>query len=576
MMRAAYSIIVVDSLRHLWRKKAFWIINGVLALGPVLISSVIFLVNPDHPISFGVSAPGVFTLALNYLVLPFLVAPAILDDFGKVGEILWSSPLDNLVYIAGRFSGLWLGLAAGSLLQLVGWFLASLLWLNTLTEWVWLLSLVIYLLANFLGLSVVFLLAVLTRRTLPLVLVWAALWVWFYYTVIFSEALAEGFNPIFSLAFSNIFVHNLSLSPSSGLGLIQGQVLGMFAWFFGLGLVILSLTLLLTTRLDQRRSTRHDRLSFSLAGVALLAATSGYLINARGIRVHAVPPSPQDVQIDAWQVLGQHTELDVYAKNGLISGTSQMLFSLSQKIERPEVVLRLNAGLDLTKASDETGQLLSTQRVGDSVVINLPAIPQAPVSLYLAWEGHLQIPYLAFEQEWRWFDWPEDYGFAYMPQALRGLVIPRGGYLLRDGDWMPWPWSTGPHQAAENSLVIHPHGAEAVASVPLENGMAVWQGTLPEGLLVFLPDKQVESGRITLAMSGLASRQHLEQARLFANAATTLAQLFETPLPHYVVVLPYLNKVIWSGDFVLVPDGSGNYLEHTFSWLYQHDVTNPL
>jgi hypothetical protein len=575
MMRAAYSSIVVDSVRHLWRKKAFWIINGVLALGPVLISSIVFLVDPNQPISLGVSVPGLFTLALNYLVLPFLVAPAILDDFGKVGEILWSSPLDNLVYFAGRFSGLWLGLVVGSLLQLCGWFLASLLWLNILTEWVWLLSLAIYLLANFLGLSVVFLLAVLTRRTLPLVLVWGALWVWLYYRVVFSEALAEGFNPIISLAFTNVLFHNLSLSPSLGLGLIQGQVLGMFAWFFGLGLVVLSLALLLTSRLDERRSTRHGWLTYCLAGVALSAAIGGYLVNARGVRVHAAPRSPQDVQVDVWQVLSQHTEIEVNAKDGMISGTSTMVFSLAGEIKRAEMVLRLNAGLDLTEASDETGRTLSAERVGDSVVIALPAMPQAPVTLYLAWEGQLQIPYLAFEQEWRWYDAPYDYRFTYMPQALRGLVKPRGGYLLREGDWMPWPWSTGPHQAAENSLVIRPHGAAVVASVPLENGTALWQGTLPEGLLVFLPGKQEDTGSITLAMSGLTGRQHLEQARLYANAAGTLARLFDTPLPRYVVVLPYLNKVIWSGDLVLVPDGSGAYIERSLFWLYQQDVTAP-
>jgi hypothetical protein len=349
----------------------------------------------------------------------------------------------------------------------------------------------------------------------------------------------------------------------------------MFAWFFGLGLVVLSLALLLTARLDQRRSTRHGWLTSSLAGVALLAAVGGYLINARGVRVHAAPRSPQDVQVDVWQVLSQHTEMDVNAKNGTISGTSKMVFSLADEIKQAEMVLRLNAGLDLTEASDETGRTLSAERVGDSVVIALPAMPQAPVTLYLAWEGHLQIPYLAFEQEWRWYDGPDDYRFTYMPQALRGLVKPRGGYLLRDGDWMPWPWSTGPHQAAENSLVIRPHGAEVVASVPLENGMVVWQGTLPEGLLVFLPGKQEDTGSITLAMSGLASRQHLEQARLFANAVSTLARLFDTPLPRYVVVLPYLNKVIWSGDLVLVPDGSGDYIELSFFWLYQQDVTLP-
>jgi hypothetical protein len=575
MIRSTYTSIVVNSIRQLWRKKAYWVIQGLLTLGPVLISSIIYLVDPDNPMSLGVGVPGIFALALNYLFLPFLVAPAILDDFGKVGEILWSGPLDNLVYFAGRFSGLWLGLAAGSLLQLCGWFLASLVWFNILTEWVWLVSLVIYLLANFLGLCVVFLLAVLTRRTLPLMLGWGTLWVWFYYTVIFGESLAETFNPMISTAFTNIFFHNLSLSPSLGLGLVQGHVLGMFAWFLGLGLVALSLAFLLTAWLDPRRSTRRSWLAPILVILALLAAAGGYLANAGGIRAHAVPPSPQDVQVDAWQVLSQHTEVAVNAQSGTISGASEMVFSRAGEIERAEIVLRLNSGLELTAVSDESNRMLSAARVGDSVVIDLSAMPQEPVTLDLAWEGRLQIPYLAFGQEWRWYDAPNDYGFTYLPQALRGLIQPSGGYLLRDGDWIPWPWSTGPHQAAVNYLVIRPQGAEAAASVPLENGAAVWQGLLPEGLLVFLPGQQVETGDITLAMSRLVGRQHLEQARLFASAARRLAQLFEIPTPRYVIVLPYLNKVIWSGDLVLIPDSGGDYIELNFYWLYDHDVSNP-
>ena len=211
-MRYTYKSVVVNSIRHLWRMRAFWIIQGILAIGPVLVSSIAYLSEPNNPLTLSMGVPGVGTLALNFLVLPFLVAPAVLDDFGKVGEILWSSPLDNLVYFAGRFSGLWLGLTTGSVLQLCGWFLASLLWFNLLTEWVWLVSLAIYMLANFLGLSAVILLAVLIRRKLPLMLSWGVLWVWFFYQVIFAESLAEGFNPMSTTAFTNIFFHNLSLS----------------------------------------------------------------------------------------------------------------------------------------------------------------------------------------------------------------------------------------------------------------------------------------------------------------------------------------------------------------------------
>lgn len=575
MIRHTYTSIVRNSIRQIWRKKAFWVITGVLSLAPLLISVIVYLVNPDSPVAPGVGAPGVFTLSLNYLVLPFLVAPAILDDFGKVGEILWSGPLDNLVYFAGRFSGLWLALAAGSLVQLTAWFLASLVWLNLLTEWVWLLSLAIYLLANTLGLSLVFLLAVLFRRNLPLMLTWAALWVGMYYSVIFGAALAESFTPMISMAFTNIFFHNLSLSPSLGLGLVRGQLLGMFAWFFGVSLAALSLALLLTALLDERRSTRLGWLMPTLAGAALLAAVGGYAVNARATAAHAVPVSPQDVQVDAWEVQRQHTVLQVDARSGRISGEAEMVFAPVEELKKAELVLRLNAGLELTALSGESGDALEAQRVGDSVVIQLPAAPQAPIILKLSWAGRLQIPYTAFEQQWRWHDAPGDYGYRSMPQALYGLVQSNGGFLLRDGDWMPWIWTTSPHLAAENTLEIHPRGGRAVASTPLQDGAAVWQGSIPEGLLVFLPGKQISAGYSTLVISRLAGTQHQAQARRYASAAQVVAEQFEIPAPRYVVVLPYLNKLVWSGDLLLIPDGSGQYINISLIWLYYHDATNP-
>ena len=575
-MNSMFVSVMTNAIRILWRKRSFWVIQGLLAFGPLLISCIAYLVDPQNPISLSTGAPGVGTLALNYLVLSFLVANLILEDFGKVGDILWSGPLDNLAYFAARYCGLWLGLAAGSLLQIAGWFLASLLWFNLLAEWVWLLSLAIYLLANTLGLSAVFLLVVLARRTLPVMLGWAVLWVWLFYSVIFSDGLSEEFTPISSTAFSNVFFHNLTLSPSLGLGLAQGRVLGMFAWFLGLSLLMFSLALLFSALLDARRSTRTTWFAPVLAGCALLAVFGGYAVNARAITAHAVPASPQDIQVDAWDVLRQHTVVEVDAGSGVISGIMEIELAPAPdgRIDRPEIVLRLNNGLTATAAGDN-GQALPVERVGDSIVVRLPDMPQQQVGLNLAWEGQLQIPYTAFEQPWRWFDAPDDLGFTQMPQVLGGLGQPNGGFLLRDGDWMPWPWSTLPHQARQNYLEIRPSGAEAAASVALVNGAAVWQGIIPKDLVVFLPGKQVNSGGATLALSPLTGRQHLGRAALFSTAAAELAGLFGIEQPRTVVVVPYLNQLSWSGDLLLIPDGSGYYQEMSNYWIYAHDITNP-
>jgi hypothetical protein len=570
-MMATYFSVTRNAARQLWRRRTFWIVQGLLFVVPLLFAVLTFLSTTWPPSGTGV--PGLVFLALNYLLLPVLVSPVILDDLGKVGEILWSSPLDSLVHFTGLFSGLWVGLLVGSLMQLGGWFLANLFWTNMLSEWTWLLSLAIHLLANTLGLSLTFLLALLIKRTLPLLLTWSALWMWIFFSVVFSETLAEGFNPFSTTAYSNIFFHNLMLSPSMGLGLVRDQVLGMFAWFLGLSLLALSLALLLAPRIDARRSTRLSWFAPLMAGLSLLAAVGGYLMNRNAIEAHAIPPSPRSVQIDTWEVLSQRTLVEVDVASGVISGSSALQLSPRLSLDRPEVVLRLNAGLDLTEASDESDQELSFHQLGDSIVISLAEVPHTPVLLNLTWQGQLHIPYTAYDQNWRHYDAPYPYGFTHMPQPLKALIQPAGGYLLRDGDWMPWPWSSAPHQARENHLTIRAQGGEVVASAPIQNDQAVWQGALPEGLVVFLPAKKIQAGNMTLAASPLVGQQHLQQAGLFAEAAARLASLFNAPVPRYVVVVPYLSELVWSGELLLVPDGSGYYLSKPIEWLFTADVT---
>jgi len=572
---ATYLSVTKNKIRQVWRRRSFWIIQGFLTLIPVLMTVLIFLSGARAAFSEVFVVPGVFTLSLYLLVLPILVGPAILEDFGKIGEILWSSPLDGLTHFTGVFSGLWLTLLSGSLLQLSGWFLADLFWTNFLTEWVWLYSLAIHLIVNTLGLGLTLLLAILVRRVLPLLIGWAALWVWAYFRVIFSEGLMEGFNPMHTTAYVNAFFHNLQLSPSLGLGLGRDQVLGMMAWFLGISLAALGLALLLSLLADRRRAVRRGWTIPLATVLSLLALGAGYTLNARAISAHAISPSPRNVQIDAWKVLSQRTEIEVNAARGSISGTAQLTLSPQKKLDLPEIVLRLNTGLTLKTAYDETGHALATSRQGDSLVISLPTIPTAPFTLTLAWEGKLHIPYTAYEMKWLHYDAGYPYGFTYIPQALKALLQPDGGFLLRDGDWMPWPWSTTSHQAGQNSLVIRPKGGDAVASVPMQDGVATWEGPLPEGLLVFLPGQRSQVDGMTLAASPRLGSQHMQQAAIFAAAAQQLASLFDESLPRYVVVTPYLPNLVWSSDLLLVPDGSGYYLSRPMEWLYQNDVNGP-
>lgn len=570
-MLKVYLSVLQNEVRRLWRRRSFWIIHGLLAGLPALIL-LLFAGTPGIPLQDGLYIPGVSTLALYYLVLPILAGPAILNHLGQVGEIVWSSPLDSLTHFAGVFSGLWLGLAAGVAMQLGGWFLAHLLLVDFLPGQVWLFSLSIYLLALTLGLSLTFLLAMLVRRILPVLLIGAGLWVWTYLSVVFAEALAEGFLALSGSAFRNVFFHNLALSPSLGLGLEADQVRGMFAWFLGLSLAAAGLALVLAPRADPRRATRLAWFAPLLLVLGVAAAAAGYGVNHSALAAHASPPSPRQVQIDAWEVLSQRTLVEVDASRGAVAGSSQLQLAPRLASGPAEIVLRLNPGLALTAVRGEGGQALASLRVGDSVVIDLGSPPQGPVSLELAWEGVLQIPYTAYEQRWRHANAPYPYPFTHMPQPLQTFIQPVGGYLLRDGDWKPWPWTTQPHQADENYLAVRAQGGEAVASVPMEDGAAVWEGRLPDGLLAFLPDRQTTVAGMTVAVSPLAGTLHQEQAKLFAEAAGQVAALFAALPPRYVVVAPYLSNLVWSGELLLVPDASGQYLARPVGWLYQREA----
>ena len=413
------------------------------------------------------------------------------------------------------------------------------------------------------GISLVYLLAALTRRMLTLYLGWAVLWVALFYSLLFSDGLWETFSPMQATAFYNIFFHNLKLSASLGLGLAADRVTGMGIWFLSVSLTVAGLALFLLLLADRRRTVRRAWLPLLFFSGSLCLAVTGYALNTRAIIAHAQTTSPLDPQIDAWQVLSQQTEVDVNPDSGLISGTSRLALSPQGPLTHPEIILRLNPGLTMTAANAETGQSLPVQRRGDSVAIGLPAIPTEPLTLDLAWQGRLRFPLSTFEMNWLFSDAPFPINFMYMPQAIQGLLTSQGGYLLRDGDWMPWPWTSLPHQAEKTSLVIRSAGGDPVApgkgSDPLQAGQVAYQEPLPEVILAFLPDRQVSLDGTTLSFSPLVGNQQIQQGRLFAEAAAQLSALTGEPPPRQIVIAPYLGRLVWSDDLLLVPDGSGFY-----------------
>ncbi len=562
-----FRAVMWNEMRVLWRRRSFWILQAVLFL-PAVVVIVISLFDPIlGQVFYGQGIPGLGLVPLLYLVMPILAGPAILRDLESIGELLWSSPLDPLVHHTGIFTGLWLGLLPGTLLQLGSWRLAGIFVPTPPPLFTWPYTLGLYLLTNTLGISLVFLAATLTRRMLPLLLGWTALWGFVFFKVDFMEGLNEAYFPMATLAFWNVFFHNLALSPTLRLGLSQRLVLSMLVWFLGLALAAFALTGLLGWLFDRRRTLRNLVVWGALSAVGLVLLAGGYALNAAAAAAAAPPVSPLDPQIDRWQVVEQTTRVEVNARNGELSGTATLHLEPDEDLEEPRLVLRLNPGLEVARAIAGGNKPLTWERQGDSVIFALPAPAEGALWLELDWEGELQISFLSYDLPWMWADGPEDLSYVYAPLPVRGLILPHVGYLLRDGDWMPWPWVTSPHQALVGMVSIALNGAQAIAPAPLRDGEVVLDAPLPEALLVYHDAAPAEAGNMQIIATPRLNAPAMQQVYLFVSAVQQASEMLgETP-PGRLVMLPYLDRIIWAGDLLLLPDGSGKHISSHLSWM---------
>jgi len=491
-MTKFWSIAMIEA-RQLWRGRSFWIVQVVLIL-PAILFAVGFIFNNSTIYEGGrAGIPGQVSLFIYFLLMPILVSPAITRDLGKPGELLWSSPLEPLTHLAGTFCGLWLGLLPGIFLQIGAWWLADLFLPNFLSDLAWLYSLLIYLVTITVALSLSILLAMMLRRTLLVLITWVALWVITFFMITGIDTHI----PAPSSSLFNIVFSNLQISPSLGLGPFRDLIFSMIVWFAGVSLFILCLALFLSLITEHRKSIGNSRAAIVFSAAAILLLAAGFMINRRAVSAHAMLPSPFDIQQEMWQVDTNLMKVNVDADTGDVEGRSLMILKPLQQIGTNQVVLQLNPGFELQAVQDETGHALEVKREGDGVVIELPELPGESLTIQLTWWGKLYLPVQAFAHRWRYYYAPDVYRNA-VPQPPGALLYNGIGYLLRDGDWYPWPWIAGPRQAQINQVTIQTDAENSLSSVPLESGEASWEGEMPPVFLAFHPpgDEAVGEGKI--------------------------------------------------------------------------------
>ena len=553
--------IAMTEARLLWRGRSFWIVQGILILPAAIFAAFSFVYNSStyDAAGIGLSIPGQTTLFIYFLLIPILVSPAITRDLGKPGELLWSSPLEPLTHLAGTFCGLWLGLLPGVFLQIGAWWLAGLFLPNLLSDLAWSYSLLIYLVTITVALSLSILFATLLRRTLIVLITWVVLWVILYFMI----AGLDMFVPAQASSLFNIYFSNLQISPSLGLGPFRDLFFSMILWFAGISLFVLCLALYLSLITDRRKSIGKSRVTYLVSAAAILLLAAGFLINRRAVSAHAMLPSPFDIQQEMWQVDTNLMKVNVNTDTGYIEGKSLMILKTLQQVETTQVVLKLNPGFELQAKQDGTGSALEVKREGDGVVIELLEPPGASLTLQLSWQGKLYLPVQAFGLRWKYPDAPGVYRNE-IPRPPGALLFNGIGYLLRDGDWYPWPWIAGPRQAQVNQITISSEAENVLSSMPLESGEASWEGEMPPVFLVFHPPGKETVGEGKIFIGSLSGSQQLEKSRLYAAAMRELSPILGIKPAKNLVALPYLGKIIWTEDLLLVPDGSGFYTPKAF------------
>jgi|GEM_PF-1906858 len=545
----------------LWRRRSFWVIQ-ILLLVPAAVTVAAWFVS-------GIRPPAeIESLAISrqilLLVLPILVGPAITKDLGLVGEIIWSTPVESLTHLAGLFSGLWVGLLPAVLLNISAWFVIQFVAHGLGAIHVWLYGLPIFLLTMTVGLCLALFLGLIMRNVVLLQIVWVALWV--FWTV--NVGGLDMFTALEKRPWINFSFHNLKLSPSLGLGLSQNLAFGLGVWILGFGLSVFALAMLVSLVVDRRRGLRGWWGMIAPALAAGIFLAGGYATITQAEQAHALVPSPFDIQADQWQVDELSMEVRVDPRQGWLQGVAQLSISNLNSESDDRIVLRLNPGLELTAAQAESGTQLEVQRDGDSVWLTNPAPAQATQRLELAWQGRLQIPYTVYDQEYQYYDRPGQYYYD-QPQPARALLLQGAGYLLRDGDWYPWPWISGTRQAQTSRVVLRTAAENALASVPMQDGQAVWTGPLPAALLVFLPNRQQTVEHSTIYAPRMVDSTVLDHAKIFTAAANRLFPVLGEPIPTQVVLLPYIGDVIWGGDLLILPDGSGFFRSKGADYFFQ-------
>jgi hypothetical protein len=381
----AFWAVMRTEIRLVLRRRSFWVLQGLVFL--MALKVLPGLSTPLRIVGDYVINEIKDLLMMELILFPLIVGPAINRDLGETGEWLWVTPLDAMGHVIGVMGGLWFILMAASVIQLGARWLIGYVIYGLRAPLLWVYGLPLVAISVSVGLGLVVLLALLLRRTVPLLLAWG---------VVAASMLmmAKMTSPL------NIGFSRLQLSPALGLGAYRPLVSGLGVWLVGVALMALPFAIGVTLLVDRRRGLRRGAPLLAWALVAGLVMGGGRSWHARAVTEQLISPFPMDVPVPVLMVRSHTLQATVDVAQHTLQASSTLVLESVGVVRVDKILLRLDPGFALREASNETGEELVVAREGRNVVISLPEPLAAPFTLHLAWQGRPRLAYADYSGSW--------------------------------------------------------------------------------------------------------------------------------------------------------------------------------
>ncbi|NJO83719.1 MAG: hypothetical protein HC828_13570 [Blastochloris sp.] len=487
------------------------------------------------------------------VLLCWFITSAVARNRPSTRDWLWATGVAAPTLAVGQLltllavavvSGL-LALAAGCSAMLIS---GMIVWANLGAYW--LLGSALMLPITLFQFGVVAALALMLRRTLPVVIIVAV--VYMLLVLGFLVPYQTLFNPL------NYTLQGLQFDSVAGVAADQPLLTTLFWLYLSLVVVLPILALWLSTQLDWRLGwqpwqRRWFRLLLTLGIVSSIGAGSAYALT---VHQRTVPPPVRD-QLDAWQVTQANHSGTVQRDTLRVTASLQLVNTTAAS--QSEIVLRLNPGLQVEQAQ-VNGQAATSDRAGEVVRLQRLAAGIAPgqtASVALVYAG---TPVLLREDYAPPLGGPNGLPTRFA-RPVRNYITSDLLMLQRDGDWRVWPQTTAPYIAQQDAitLTVNTYPTLISSSYTAEQTAAgaayQWKAPIPQLLLAAGNYPTQQSANDLIAMPPFGDQRDTARAEQALAARRAIEPYLGRPIPATLdlVFLPYSRDVVAGGAMLGVP-----------------------